>query len=460
MRVLSLCLVCLLAACSLSDRRPEHLVDHLPPAPTEGAAELGAEPGYTADLDWWTAYNDEALNALAQTALANNLDLAQSAININRALYQAKLIGADLVPAFSGDLSGSASRFINEDAVPSNRSVSGGLEVGYELDLWRRLADRASAAEWEYSATVEDLAATRLALVNNVVATYFNLSYLDEADRVMEQTIDNYRRILDIASARFAGGKSAAVEPAQARQSLLAAENSRLDLRVRRNTAEQTLRLLLNLTPMEQPDIRYTSLLDIRMPGVDLDVPLAVLGNRPDLRAAEERLQAAFKDLRAMEKSWYPGVTLGATLSSSDRYARTAFDFPILGGLIRISLPFLDWNRVYWNVKLSEADFDAVRLRFIQAVTTALNEVDTARFAYEQARATVANTDEKYRYDQEITRYYQQRWDLGAGELRDLLEAMNTEASSRLALLSSRYDQIRYENLLYKALAGKYARTP
>jgi outer membrane protein TolC len=191
-----------------------------------------------------------------------------------------------------------------------------------------------------------------------------------------------------------------------------------------------------------------------------LDVPLAVLGNRPDLRAAEKRLQAAFKDLSAMEKSWYPSVNLGATLSSSSQYVRTAFDFPLLGGTIRISLPFLDWNRVYWNVKLSEADFDMVRLNFIQAVASALNEVDAARFAYEQARATVVNTDEKYRYDRQITQYYQQRWDLGAGELSDLLQAMNTEATSRLALLSSRYDQIRYENLLYKALAGKYARKP
>ncbi|MDR2726677.1 MAG: TolC family protein, partial [Deltaproteobacteria bacterium] len=277
--------------------------------------------------------------------------------------------------------------------------------------------------------------------------------------RVTESTVANYRRILAIASARFAGGKSASVEPAQARQSLLASENNLLDLRTRRNTAGQTLRDLLNLTPDQQPDIRCTSLLDIRMPEMDLDVPLAVLGNRPDLRAAERRLQAAFKDLSAMEKSWYPSVTLGATLSSSSNHFRTAFDVPLLGGSIRINLPFLDWNRVYWNVKLSEADFDAVRLDFIRSVASALNEVDAARFAHAQAGIAVANTDEKYRYDQQITAYPRQRWDLGAGELSDLLQAMNTEASSRLALLSSRYDQIRSGSLLCKALAGRYTRT-
>jgi outer membrane protein TolC len=445
-----LCLFCLSLACCSPARRPERLADHLPHIPE-------AE-GYAADRDWWKVYGDEELNRLAATALANNIDLAKSAIIVNRALYRARLIGADLVPAFSGDLSGSISKLINEDR-PSTRSVGGSLGVGYELDLWRRLADKASAGEWEYAATLEDLLAVRLTLINNVVDAYFNISYLDEAIRVTETTVDSYNRILHIASARFAGGKSAAVEPAQARQSLLAAENNLLDLRTRRNTAGQTLRDLLNLAPGQQPDVRSASLLDARMPEADMDVPLAALGNRPDLLAAEHRLRSAFKDLSAMEKSWYPSVTVGATLSSSSDRVGTAFDMPLAGGSIKINLPFLDWNRVYWNVRLSEADFDAIRLDFIQSVTSALNEVDAARFAYVQARAAVANADEKYGYDRQITRHYRQRWDLGAGELSDLLQAMNTEASSRLALLSSRYEQIRCGNLLYKALAGRYTRT-
>ena len=444
-----LCLVGCLAGCSTLDRQPEQLSGHLPQA-------QGAE-AYTADRDWWKVYGDTALNELVETALRNNIDLAKSAISVNRALYQAKLIGADLVPGFAGDVSASASKNI-KDGGPSSRAAGGTVSVSYELDLWRKLADSADAREWEYKATVEDLEAARLALINNTVDAYFNLAYLDEAIAVTETTIANYRKISGIASARFAAGKSDSVEPAQARQSLLAAENNLLDLRTQQSVAAQTLRNLLNAQPGRAPDVHYASLLDTRMPEVNLDVPLAVLGNRPDLRAAEFRLQSAFKDLQAMEKSWYPSVTLGASLSSSSNSIGTAFDLPLTGGSIKINLPFLDWNRVYWNVKLSETDFDTVKLNFIQAITTALNEVDAAQYAYVQAKSAVANTDEKYRYDQSISRYYRDRWDAGAGELNDLLSALNTEASSRLALLSSRYAQIRYENQLYKALAGRYAR--
>ncbi len=445
-----LCIALLLlavAGCAGSDRQPESLAEALP-AP---AAPLN----YRADRDWWKAYDDPHLNRLVETALANNVDLAQTAISVNRALYQANLISADLLPTFSGSASASASRTI-KNGDPSSRSVGGTLGINYELDLWRKLADSASAAAWEYEATREDRESARLALINNVINAYFDLCYLNEAITVTEETLANYRRILDIAQVRFETGKADSVEPLQARQSLLQTQNTLLDLQTQKKTAQQTLRDLLNAGPGAEENVAYPSLMDAHMPPVDLNVPLAVLENRPDLRAAEYRLQAAFKDLNAMDKSWLPGISLGSSLSSSSEKFRTAFDIPVAGGSITLSLPFLDWNRVYWNVKLSEAEFDSVKLDFRKAITTALNEVDTYAFAAGQAAATVRNQDAKYLDDVRVSAYYRQRWDAGAAELKDLLTALNTEDASRLSLLSTRYEQIRAENLLYQALAGRY----
>lgn len=59
---------------------------------------------------WWQGYNDSQLNSLVEQAIANNLDLAKSAIAVNRALYNANLVGANLVPTFSGSGSSSAAK--------------------------------------------------------------------------------------------------------------------------------------------------------------------------------------------------------------------------------------------------------------------------------------------------------------------------------------------------------------
>src|SRR5699024_2891846 len=87
---------------------------------------------YDVQQDWWQIYQDEQLNQLVSEALAKNIDLAKSAIAVNRALYQANLLGADLVPSFSGSLSASSSRDIKHHA-DSTRSFGSKLGINYEL---------------------------------------------------------------------------------------------------------------------------------------------------------------------------------------------------------------------------------------------------------------------------------------------------------------------------------------
>ena len=110
---------------------------------------------FSIDEQWWRGYNDPQLNALVDQAIKNNLDLAKSAISVNRALYNANLVGANLVPTFSGSGSSSASKGIgssnNTNSVgTSTVSNTASFKLSYTVDLWRRLADTASAAEWEH----------------------------------------------------------------------------------------------------------------------------------------------------------------------------------------------------------------------------------------------------------------------------------------------------------------------
>ncbi len=416
---------------------------------------------YTADLAWWRVYNDPQLNGLVESALTHNLDLAKSAINVNRALYQANLIGADLLPGFSGDLNASAKKDIKHGG-SSTRSVGGELAISYELDIWRKVADAASAREWEYSATIEDLLAARLALVNNVVDVYFYLAYLDEAIRYTRDSLENYRRIEEVARVRYSLGKTDALEYAQARQALLGSEGKLIGFETQVREYEETLRNLLNLhpgqtVPVAPMKLDYPDLLEVSSPGVNLDVPLAVLANRPDLMAAEKRVRSAFRDVQAANKSWLPEITLGAGLSSSSTQVRSAFDVPIAAGIIGISLPFLDWNRVYWQVKISEADFESRVVEFEQSITAALNEVDKFYYGYLRAGDRLEIAAAKHEEDAKISSYYQVRYESGAAGLSDWLGALNTENQSRLDLLNAKYSRIEYENALYKAMAGRYS---
>ncbi|WP_418717574.1 TolC family protein [Bilophila wadsworthia] len=411
---------------------------------------------YSLNTAWWKGYHDADLDRIVALALERNVDLALSAIKVNRALYQARLLSADLVPSFSANASAAVSH--NIDNGNAARSYQTEFGVSYEVDLWQKLRNAANAQEWEYKATMEDREAARLALVNSVADTYFELKYLDESIKVMDASVKRYQELLRLIEAKYEFGKVASVEPLQAQQSLLSARNSLLDLEDRQNVARQTLRDLLNIRPGENPAIGNADLMSYPTVGVDLDVPVAALSARPDIRASEARLQSAFKTLESDRASWYPTISIGSTLGTSSSTSSKVFDLPLLAGTVRVSFPFLQWNTIRWNIKISEADFESAKLDFTQAVTSALNEVDTAYFSYANAQRSLENTLSKHQKDVRIGEYYQTRYDLGAAELKDYLDALNTADNSMLSALEAKYRVIRYENQIYKAMGGRYER--
>lgn len=418
---------------------------------------------FSINEQWWRGYNDAQLNALVDQAIQNNLDLAKSAIAVNKALYNANLVGANLVPTFSGSGSTSAAKGVgstsnNVSTGVSTISNTASFNLSYTIDLWKRLADTASAAEWEHKATIEDLKSTRLSLINSVVATYYQIAYYRDAIAVTEKTIKNYEEISRILRNKLAAGAIDSLAVEQAQQSTLNARNSVVALRANLNTAEKTMRNLLNLKPNQPIAARYPSILSVKLQGVDTNVPVSAIANRPDVTARLQRLQSAFKTLTATEKSWFPTLTLGASLSSSATKAANIGDNPVGSGVFSFDLPFLDWNRVQNNVKISETDYVTARMNYEQTITSALNEIDNYYYAYKQSRSSLGLLQQTYEKDKKISAYYKNRYNQGVSEFREWISAMNTELNSQLSILNQKYTILTNENLVYQAMAGKYKR--
>lgn len=418
---------------------------------------------FSVDEQWWLGYNDPQLNELVEQAIKNNVDLAKSAIAVNRALYNANLVGANLVPTFSGSASSSASKGVgssnNTNSVgTSTVNNTASFNLSYTIDLWRRLADSASAAEWEHKATQEDLKAARLSLINSVVATYYQIAYYKDAIAVTNRTIKNYEQISNILNNKLKVGAIDPLAVEQAQQATLSARNSVVGLETSLKTAEKTMRNLLNLQPNQPLPSRYPNILNVKLQGVDTNVPVSAIANRPDVAMRLNRLQSAFKTLTATEKSWFPTLTLGGAISGSARSASNVADNPIANGMFSLDLPFLDWNRVKNNVKISEADYTTARMNYEQTITSALNEIDSYYYTYNQSRSSFDLLEQTYEKNRKISTYYQNRYNQGVAEFRDWISAMNTELSSQISLLNQKYTILTNENLVYQAMAGKYSR--
>lgn len=408
---------------------------------------------YDIDSKWWESYGDEQLNNLIELGLKNNSNLAKAAININKALYQAKIIGSDLVPEFSGNLGSSASKNI-ESGGNSNIDHSGSFNISYEVDLWQRLRDMKDAQEWEYKATIEDYEKTKLTLINSIIDSYFSIIYLENYIEINKSMSKNYLDIEKIVDNKLRYGTADILDKKQAEREVIRSNNTLISYEKDKKEQESLLRNLLNLKPDDELKIEYRDILEVKNLGVNLDVPLNIVASRPDIKAYEYRLKNAFKDAVASEKQLYPNITISSALSSSSDKFNNTLKTPVALGSVSINLPFLNWNEIKWNIKISRAEYEEAKLNFQQGIVTALNEIDYNYFLYVKEQENYINLKNINEYDNEIAINYERKYENGKVELRDWLLSLNDEASSRLNIINSKYQLIKIENTIYQSIGG------
>ena len=403
--------------------------------------------------EWWTGYGQARLNELIGLALKNNIDLAKSAIAVNKALAQAGVLQADLVPSFNANLGAQTGKNIKTGGSWSE-SYKSGISLSYEIDLWRKLANSADAAMWEANATKYDLEAARLALINSVADAYFEAKYQKESINLYEKTLKNYEEIEAIVKAKFELGKEEELSLKQIKSSVISAKNRILNASKSLDAAEKTLRNLLNVRPEFELNLSG-NLSDIQPQGVNLNVPLYVIGARPDLQAAVSRIKESLLGVKVSEKNFYPSITVGAGLSGSGDSASEGLKLNFLSGNIAINLPFLNYSKLKSKLKISELEFETMKLNYAQTLTTALNEIDAGYKNLQKDEAVLRNLNENLRNLSSISDIYKLKYDYGKTELKNYLEAQNSLLEGRISLLAQKYKILQDEIGIYKAAAGK-----
>ena len=403
--------------------------------------------------EWWTGYGKARLNELISLALKNNIDLAKSAIAVNKALAQAGVLQADLVPSFNANLGAETGKNIKTGGSWSD-SYKSGISLSYEIDLWRKLANSADAAMWEANATKYDLQAARLALINSVADAYFEAKYQKESINLYEKTLKNYEELEAIIKAKFELGKEEELSLKQVKSSVISAKNRILNASKSLDAAEKTLRNLLNVRPEFELNLSG-NLSDIQPQGVNLNVPLYFIGARPDLQAAISRIKEALLGVKVSEKSFYPSITVGAGLSGSGDSASEGLKLNFLSGNIAINLPFLNYSKLKSKLKISELEFETMKLNYAQTLTTALNEIDAGYKNLQKDEAVLRNLNENLRNLSSISDIYKLKYDYGKTELKNYLEAQNSLLEGRIGALAQKYKILQDEIGIYKAVAGR-----
>nr|WP_310732356.1 efflux transporter outer membrane subunit [Ideonella sp. A 288] len=426
--------------------------DHSPVTP---AAQGRAEPS----ADWWRLHQDPLLSALVDEALAANADLrrARAALAQARALRDVAAAGQSL------QLGGSASASRNRSAGSSANSLRAGLDASWEADLFGANASATAAAQAQADASAASLAAVRQSVAAEVGLAYLQWMGTRQQLAIAEAGLASQAETRQLAQWRLQAGLATVLDTAQADSTV---EQTRARLAALRTTQAQTghrLSVLLGQAPGALSARLAAAAQSPTLPPLpSVGLPADLLRRRPDLVAAEWRVQAAAATLAQREAERLPRVDLGGTLALA---ARTLSGLTT-GGAVAASLaasvnwPLLDGGAARARAGAQAAALDGARADYEAAVLVALQDVEDALAALDHGRAQEASLVAAAAAAREVQALDTLRHRAGLVDVATLLEAQRTALSADEALASARNSLAQQQIRLYKALGGGWPAEP
>ncbi|MDD0844170.1 efflux transporter outer membrane subunit [Pseudomonas sp. Gutcm_11s] len=411
-----------------------------------------AERQAGSQADWWKAFGDAQLDSLVEQALAKNNDLGSALLNIRRARLQAGLAREAQWPQPSAGFDAGRSRDLGGGGSTSHSYALSG-SVGWEADLWNRLGSATEAAELEALATEQDYAATRLSLIGTVATLYWQIAYLNERLAAANASIDYARQTLALVQVQYNAGQASSLELAEAQQSLESQLAAEVDLRQQRVEQRNALAVLFDgVAPVEMEEPQ--SLLHSTLPAVDAGLPAALLGQRPDLRAAELRLRSNLKSVDATRASYYPDLSLTGTLGYSSTALGELLKNPVGALGAGLTLPFLQYRQMQLDIDVSKTDYELAVTSFRQTLYEALADVENNLAGRRHYAEQEGMRSRALDAAQEAERIYRIRYQSGAETLQSWLTAQETRRSAEITLSENHLNQLLNYINLSQALGG------
>jgi outer membrane protein, multidrug efflux system len=423
-----------------------------PTTKASNVTEGGGAPA-ASDLGWHDFIQEPRLQALMDIALTNNKDLKTAVLNLELSRQQLRISSADLLPQISASATHGNTRASGVSSESWN--VSGGV-TGYELDIFGRLRAQRSQATESLLATDEARRAVQISLVAEVASQYFQLRSSEEQIALAGETLAAVQRSFAVGQARFDAGATGELDLRTAETQVLRATASLNAYERQRLQIENALGILLGVSVPD--DLSAAAPLEASAVLADISAGLQseLLLRRPDVAQSEHRLKAAYAGVGIAKAAYFPSIRLTGTLGSAS---------PELGDLLtsgtwittlsqQLAQSLFTGGKIRANVEVAKIRIELESLTYQKTVQNAFREVSDALNAVESYRRDI---DLQARLIAAQSRRFElatQRYEAGEDGYLNVLTGQQELYSAQQAVLDARYNAIRAQISLYKALGG------
>ncbi len=405
------------------------------------------------NMPWRTVFTDPTLQNLIQTALDNNVNMLNAALNVKMVEEALKCARLAFLPSLSFSAQGTIARLQTDPAVTS-KIYQMPLAASWNVDLFGNLLNAKRSAQMQLLATKDYQTVVQTNLISGVANLYYTLLMLDKQVEIVGEmetlTKETWEKMQVMKDTRI-GYRSTAVQSAEA--AYYSVQSQRVDMLRQVREIENSLSLLLGLPAQT---IHRGTFEGQHLPeNLATGVGIQLLNNRADVHAAELALAQCFYDVNRARSRFYPQITItgsGAFTNNNGVVNPGKLLLSAVGSLVQ---PIFQHGQIVAGLKVAKMQYEQAYNTWQNTILQAGNEVSNALVQYNSA-AEKAEFDAKrvevLRKNVEDTRTM-----LAASPNTSYLEVITAQSNllnAEISKVTDDFNKMQAVVNLYQALGG------
>jgi outer membrane protein, multidrug efflux system len=407
---------------------------------------------------WWHVFDDPLLVEAVDAALEANTGVrsARAAWQQARALHGVAQAGT------GGSLGASASMQRSKAGQAEAASTfKAGFDASWEADLWGRLAQTVAASEADAQAAAASLGQVQVSLAAEVASAVIELRGLQARLSIARSNLIAQQDTLQISEWRLQAGLASSLDVEQAR---VATEQTRSQIPVLETSFQQTLNGLAVMTgqvPGAWASRWVSAPVPVPAQTLSIGIPANTLRQRPDVSAAEHKVQAAWARYAQADAARYPRLTFSGNLGLGATGLGQLFDAAAFtrSVLASVSGSLFDGGAAKAQVRAQQAAVEQAVAALQASTLTALLDVENALIALRNNRERLDRLAAAAQAATHAELLARHRYASGVIDFRTLLDTQRTLLSAQSELESARVAHSADHVRLYKALGGGWTPT-
>ncbi len=414
--------------------------------------------------DWWKVYNDAVLNNLVEQAMAANPNLQAAAERFVQARDVMMQVRSRRIPQIGlGGKASDSRNHVDTLARDPDLPITGPIGAGaglasWEPDFWSAIRNATRVETYRAEERAADYGLARLSLQAELLADYFTLRGYDAQAAIYKQSIDLYRRSLDLVKAQFAGAIASALDVARVESLLYGTESQYARVQAQRQVTEQAIAILVNMAPASFKIDPVDELQVVKFT-IPRHIPSTLLERRPDVAGMERKMAQANRAIGIARAAFYPDVKFsadGGILDAGFDVAKLTAAFWSYGSVV--SLPVFQGGYRRAQLQRSWSAYRETEDLYRSTVLNAFREVENGLSLTNRLTVAANRQDAAVGANFKTQNLTMELYQGGLASSLELIYAQVQTLLARIELVQIKADLLRATVALLRALGGGWDR--